>query len=70
MLRPKSASAALTGVAGLAGFAIALACLVNSAWPVHLKALSVLAVTAIAMIAVDTLYFRSRGLLGAAGVSA
>ena len=59
MTRPKSATAALTGLAGLAGFAMALAGLVSSPWPVHVKALSVLAATAIAMIAVDMLYFRT-----------
>jgi protein-S-isoprenylcysteine O-methyltransferase Ste14 len=59
MTRPKSATAAMTGVAGLAGFALALAALVNSSWPVHGRALAALAATAIAMIAVDTLYFRT-----------
>ena len=57
--RPSSASAALTGLAGLAALAISIAALTGTGWPIHLKAMIIVAATAAAMIAVDTLCFRT-----------
>ncbi|MER8764940.1 hypothetical protein [Mesorhizobium sp. M0968] len=58
-LQPKSATAPLTGLAGLFGLALAVGVLVNRSWPVHLQAMTAIAATAAAMIAVDTAYFQT-----------
>ncbi|MER8502720.1 hypothetical protein NKH80_11165 [Mesorhizobium sp. M0904] len=39
-LQPKSATAPLTGPAGLLGLALAVAMLVDRSWPVHLQAMN------------------------------
>ena len=56
---PKSATATLTGFAGLLGLAASIVLVPDLAWPTYLKALMVLAATAAAMIAVDMAYFRT-----------
>ncbi|ESW91429.1 hypothetical protein X772_05105 [Mesorhizobium sp. LSJC280B00] len=58
-LRPKSATAPLTGLAGLLGLALTVAMLADRSWPVHLQAMTVIAATTAAMIAVDTAYFQT-----------
>ncbi|MER8450221.1 hypothetical protein NKJ46_11660 [Mesorhizobium sp. M0166] len=58
-LQPKSATAPLTGLAGLLGLALAVAMPVDRSWPAHLQAMTVIAATAAAMIAVDTAYFQT-----------
>jgi hypothetical protein len=59
MNHPKSATATLTGLAGLMGCALAIGGTLGSSLSPHLKGLVVLLATAAAMIAVDAGYFKT-----------
>ena len=58
-LRPSSATAPLTGIAGVVVMSVAVAMLRDVALPIHMKALAIVAAAAVAMIAIETILFKT-----------